>query len=91
VANSTDHSSIKDLKHFFGQFGNVKDARISIDHTTGKSRKIGFITFKKEKDMLNALNQDGVFYKEKKLKISKADRVFKEKTQKENFWHSEYQ
>ena len=74
VANLPDHCSIKELKDFFEVFGKVKNVRIPIDHVSGKSRNIGFVIFQDEKDMRNALKQDGIYYKDKKIRISKAEK-----------------
>jgi len=74
VANLPENCSINELKEFFGQFGTVKEVRIPIDHSSGKARTIGFVSFREEKVMLNALRQDGIVYKDKKLRINKAEK-----------------
>ncbi len=39
----------------FGEFGAIKDVRLPIDKVTGKLRKIGFIVFENENDVIMSL------------------------------------
>ena len=85
VANLPDHCSIKELQEFFEVYGKVKNIRIPIDHVSGKSRNIGFVTFENEKDMRNVLNQDGMYYKDKKIRINKAEKRISDIKNREKF------
>lgn len=51
------HHSIKEqaLADHFRQFGEIKDAVIMVDHTSGKSRGFGFVTFEDHAGVENAL------------------------------------
>ncbi|XP_073030334.1 glycine-rich RNA-binding protein-like isoform X2 [Primulina eburnea] len=48
---TTDQS----LEHAFGQFGDVIDSKIINDRETGRSRGFGFVTFKDEQSMRDAI------------------------------------
>ena len=87
VGGISDNTSQKELEEFFSQFGKIKDTRIPIDRQTGKTKSIAFITFQDEKDCKKALEQDGIRFKTRRLKIKIAekknfDQIIEEKMHK---------
>ncbi|KAJ0233541.1 Glycine-rich RNA-binding protein 8 [Hirschfeldia incana] len=47
----------QDLERTFSQFGEVVDSKIINDRETGRSRGFGFVTFKDEKSMRDAIEE----------------------------------
>ncbi|GFQ08201.1 heterogeneous nuclear ribonucleoprotein 1 [Phtheirospermum japonicum] len=47
-----------DLSEYFSSYGNILDHQIMLDHTTGRSRGFGFITFESE-DAVEKIFSDG--------------------------------
>ncbi|KAG7539841.1 RNA-binding domain superfamily [Arabidopsis thaliana x Arabidopsis arenosa] len=50
-------TSDEDLERTFSQFGDVLDSKIINDRETGRSRGFGFVTFKDEKAMRDAIDE----------------------------------
>lgn len=49
---------IDEFKEFFKQFGELKEHQIMRDHSTGRSRGFGFVTYESE-DMVDLLLAKG--------------------------------
>ncbi|CAA0821144.1 RNA-binding (RRM/RBD/RNP motifs) family protein [Striga hermonthica] len=47
-----------DLREYFSSYGNIADLQIMLDHTTGRSRGFGFVTFETE-DAVDKIFSDG--------------------------------
>ena len=74
VAGLPENASHKDIEQFFKQFGEVKHVRIPIDKKTGKTKPFGIITFKESSECEKAIKNNGIRYKDKKLKITWAEK-----------------
>jgi len=61
------------LRRDFSECGEVTEVQVLKDKMTGKSRGIGFVTFKKEDGLKAALKYDGDNYGGRTLKVTKAD------------------
>ncbi len=48
-----------DLKHYFTQFGSIRNTKVVKDYRTGRSKGFGFITYSKAKDAESALAAHG--------------------------------
>uniref|UniRef100_A0A672II08 Protein boule-like n=1 Tax=Salarias fasciatus TaxID=181472 RepID=A0A672II08_SALFA len=61
-----------ELRHFFSQYGAIKDVKI-VTHRTGMSKGYGFVTFESQEDASKLLNSaNGICLKDKKLSIGQA-------------------
>ncbi len=74
VAGLPENAAHKDIEQFFKQFGEVKHVRIPIDKKTGKTKPFGIITFKESSECEKAIKNNGIRYKDKKLKITWAEK-----------------
>ena len=50
------HTTDESLKNFFKQFGNIEEAVVIIDRTTGKSRGYGFVTMETKEEAAAAIH-----------------------------------
>ncbi|KAJ4890849.1 Glycine-rich RNA-binding protein 8 [Raphanus sativus] len=57
VGGFDHYTDEKDLERAFSKFGDVIDSKIIRNHVTGISRNFGFITFKDEKSMRDAIEE----------------------------------
>lgn len=63
----------RDLKDAFKKFGDLLDAKVSIDKFSGRPRGFGFVTFKDERDMEEAIKaMNGVDLDGRNITVEKA-------------------
>lgn len=74
VSNLPDHVGSGEIIDFFKEYGKIKDHKLPFDKKTGKSKKICFVTFENERDVKNALKADGRTFREKKIRVSIAEK-----------------
>lgn len=78
VSNLTEDAEEMDLRELFGTFGRITRVFIAKDHTTGKSRGFGFVTFRDRRDAesaLEALNGHGYGYLILKIEWAKPRKI----------------
>ncbi|QTS83959.1 RNA recognition motif domain-containing protein [Coxiella endosymbiont of Amblyomma nuttalli] len=59
-----------DLQSFFGQYGDIEDARVIMDRDTGKSKGFAFITFANHNAAQAALLADGTEMQGRKIRVN---------------------
>ncbi|KAG9154966.1 hypothetical protein Leryth_012161 [Lithospermum erythrorhizon] len=66
--------SEEDLKEYFSSYGEIIEYQIMLDHTTGRSRGFGFVTFEHE-DSVDRIFSDGRMHEldGKKVEIKRAE------------------
>ena len=74
VGGLPDNIAEKDLKTFFTQFGEIKDLTVPKDRHTGKTKNFAFITYKDQKFCDIAIQNNGIAYKDKKLRIKYSEK-----------------
>lgn len=72
VGNLSYAANADDLRAVFKDFGNITDANIVIDRTSGKSRGFGFVTFSSAKEAEHALTMDGQEVDGRKIRVNEA-------------------
>ncbi|MFW0085914.1 MAG: RNA recognition motif domain-containing protein [Coxiella-like endosymbiont] len=60
----------KDLQSFFGQYGDIEDARVIMDRDTGKSKGFAFVTFANQNAAQAALLADGTEMQGRKIRVN---------------------
>lgn len=60
----------KDLQSFFGQYGDIEDARVIMDRDTGKSKGFAFVTFTNQNAAQAALLADGTEMQGRKIRVN---------------------
>lgn len=69
MAYSTDD---RELERFFGECGEVKDAKVILDRNTNKSRGFGFVTFADTNGPIEARKRSGQELGGRELRIEYA-------------------
>ncbi len=57
VGSISGDTTLEELRGVFSEFGNIIDAVILTDRSTGRSRGFGFVTFENRKDAARAVEQ----------------------------------
>ena len=60
----------EDLQSFFGQYGDIEDARVIMDRDTGKSKGFAFVTFGNQNAAQAALIADGTEIQGRKIRVN---------------------
>ncbi|XP_077567650.1 SRA stem-loop-interacting RNA-binding protein, mitochondrial isoform X1 [Stigmatopora nigra] len=66
----------KEMKEYFGQFGQVKRCLLPFDKETGFHRGFGWVGFNSEEGLNNALQKDPHILEGAKLQVQKNRRTF---------------
>jgi len=66
--SATDDS----LSAFFGEFGNVTEAKVIVDRYTGRSKGFGFVSFDSAEGAKSALAANGKEFEGRPLKVNEA-------------------
>ena len=74
VGGLPDNIAEKDLKTFFTQFGEIKELTVPKDRHSGKTKNFAFITYKDQKFCDIAIQNNGIAYKDKKLRIKYSEK-----------------
>ena len=74
VGNLSWDTSEEGLRQAFGQFGEVKDAKVITDRETGRSRGFGFVTMASDEAAAEAIQaMDGAMLDGRALRVNVAE------------------
>lgn len=73
VGNLDKETTESELAELFGEFGEVRSAKIIREIYSGEPRGFGFVEFASKSDAINAINEmNGREYKGQELKVNEA-------------------
>ena len=72
VGNLSYNTTEDELRDFFGQYGEITDLKLIVDHQTGRSKGFGFITYSNEDQGTAALDANGTEIDGRKLSVNTA-------------------
>ena len=59
-----------DLESFFGQYGEIQEAKLIMDRETGRSKGFAFITFVDQQSAQDSLAADGTELQGRKIRVN---------------------